>query len=62
MYTKSGGELQDVSNIYWRAVKQLDTELVESFTQKFCLFKIELDDKNKKITVSHDAYDIEMDK
>lgn len=61
VYSRSNREeLQEISNIYWRAMKQLNTELVDGFTQKFCLFKINLDDKNKLIT-SPDDYDIEMD-
>jgi hypothetical protein len=37
---KGDNDIQSVSNIYWRAKKQLDDDLVEQFTQQFCLLKI----------------------
>lgn len=30
-----------VGDIHWRAMKSLDTSLVEEFSQKFCLLKID---------------------
>lgn len=39
-YNLKSTNTQEISNIYWRALKSLDSSLVESFTQKFCLFKI----------------------
>lgn len=42
-------DLQQVSTIYWRAMKHLDTELIETFTQKFCFFKINIGDKCKQL-------------
>ena len=44
----------DVSNVYWRAMKNLHTELIESFTQKFSLFQINLDSKKLKKSSSSD--------
>ncbi|CAF1014961.1 unnamed protein product [Brachionus calyciflorus] len=38
---------QDVANLYWRAMKQLDANQVEIFTQKFCLFKIDVSGDNQ---------------
>ena len=61
MYSKSNKkEIKEASNVYWRAIKQLNTELVDIFTQNFCLFKINLnEDKQTSPAIS---YDIEMDK
>jgi hypothetical protein len=43
---------QDVSNIYWKAMKNLDTELIETFSQKFCLYKINIDTDESKLNKS----------
>jgi len=46
-------------------MKQLNTELVDGFVQRFCLFKIDLDvEKNTQHQFSSPdnvTYDIEMD-
>ncbi len=44
----------DASNVYWRAMKNLHTDLIESFTQKFSLFQINLESKNLKRSSSSD--------
>ena len=60
LYSKSNNkELQQVSNAHWRAMKSLSADLVEEFTQKFCLFKINLDGLN---TLSTNNFDIDMEK
>lgn len=61
VYTKSNKkEIKEASNVYWRAMKHLNTDLVDLFTQKFCLFKINLNDKDKQLSPAAN-YDIEMD-
>ena len=40
-------------------MKSLSADLVEEFTQKFCLFKINLDSLN---TVASNDFDIDMEK
>lgn len=37
---------QDISDLYWRAMKQLNSNLSEEFTQKFCLFKTNIPEEN----------------
>jgi len=58
-------KVENVANIYWRAMKQLNTEFVDTFVQRFCLFKINLDaEKNTEYGVTSAdrvVYDIEMD-
>ena len=38
---------QEIAELYWRAMKQLNLNLSEEFTQKFCLFKINISDETK---------------
>ena len=49
-----------ISNIYWKAMKQLDGPLVEEFTQKFCLIKNHLSILNQKDNIE-DQNSIEVD-
>lgn len=59
MYRKSTkNHLEEVGLIYWRAMKALGTSLIDEFTQKFCLLKINLDEKH----MPSEKYDFEMDK
>ena len=48
----------DVAEVYWRAMKNLKTELIESFTQKFSFFQINLGSTALKRSPSSE--DIEM--
>ncbi len=67
MHRRSGKRemVAEVADIYWRAMKQLNTELVDGFVQRFCLFKIDLDvEKNTQHQFSSPdnvTYDVEMD-
>jgi hypothetical protein len=40
-------DLKSISDIYWRAMKQLGGYLLEDFSQKFCLYKINLNSLSK---------------
>ena len=39
-YSKSTIQKQNVSDIYWRAKRELNNDLIDSFTQNICLLKI----------------------
>ena len=42
----SNDNLSNISEVYWRALKQLDQNLVDNFNQKFNLLKIKLNNED----------------
>lgn len=46
-YKQKNKKAQDIASLYWRAMKELNSDLVEAFSQKFCLFKINSNDETK---------------
>lgn len=44
-YKQINNKAQDIAGLYWRAMKHLNSSLIEDFTQKFCLFKIKVSDE-----------------
>jgi hypothetical protein len=54
-YKKSNNKSNGIADLYWRAMKQLDSDLADLFTQKFHLLKINLEG----ISPSHDN-DVDM--
>ena len=53
-YSRSSNQTQNVSDIYWRAKRELSNDLVELFSQKLCLLKINLESADKDIYMNNE--------
>ena len=42
-YSRSNKKSDGIAGLYWRAMKQLDSDLVDLFTQRFHMLKISLE-------------------
>jgi hypothetical protein len=56
----TNNDQKSISDIYWRAMKQLDGYLIEAFSQKFCLYKINLSDSKSTQSMQIDEKEIDL--
>ena len=53
-HTSTEANTQSVSDIYWRAKRELNADIVEMFTQKLCLLKINLESSLEDVDMKYE--------